>query len=67
MPKMKTHKGTLKRVRVSATGKVKHKRANAGHLMSGKSGNRCRALRTPSVLSGPFQKRLSKALCGKKA
>ena len=42
--KMKTHKGARKRLRVSATGKVRHQRAWASHLMSGKSGSRRRAL-----------------------
>ena len=37
MPKQKTHKGLKKRVRVTATGKIKHKKAGAGHLMSRKS------------------------------
>ena len=64
MPKMKTHKGLKSRVKVTATGKVKHKRANAGHLMSGKSGNRCRALRRPGILKSAFQKRIKTALAG---
>ena len=45
MPKMKRHKGLAKRVKVSATGKVMHKKINAGHLMSGKNGKRRRRLR----------------------
>lgn len=45
MPKMKRHKGLAKRVRVTASGKIKYKKSNAGHLMSGKSGNRKRRLR----------------------
>ncbi|MBN2063615.1 MAG: 50S ribosomal protein L35 [Sedimentisphaerales bacterium] len=45
MPKLKTHKGLAKRVRVTATGKVVYKRAFGGHLMSHKSGNRVRGLR----------------------
>ncbi|MCA9256901.1 MAG: 50S ribosomal protein L35 [Phycisphaerales bacterium] len=53
MPKMKTHKGLLKRVKVSARGKVRYNRSNAGHLMSGKDGNRCRRMRKHSVLSNP--------------
>ena len=63
MPKMKTHKGLKKRVRISATGKVKFKSANAGHLMSGKSGNRKRRLRTPTILKGAVKARIIEA-CG---
>jgi large subunit ribosomal protein L35 len=62
MPKMKTHKGIKKRVRITAKGKVRHKRANAGHLMSGKSGSRCRNLRRPGVLKNSFGRRLKTAL-----
>ena len=47
MPKMKTHKGVAKRMKVRPGGKVSFKRAGAGHLMSGKSGKRCRQLRRP--------------------
>jgi large subunit ribosomal protein L35 len=66
MPKMKTHKGIKKRVRVTAKGKIKYRRPNAGHLMSGKSGNRCRAMRRPSILGGPLRKRMKNALAGTK-
>ncbi len=62
MPKMKTHKGLKKRFRVSAKGKVRHKRSNAGHLMSGKSGDRCRAMRRPAALKGAVGKRIKIAL-----
>ena len=44
MPKQKTHKGLKKRVKVTATGKVKRKRAGAGHLMSSKNAKRRRRL-----------------------
>ena len=64
MPKMKTHKGLKKRVKITAPGKVRHRRANKGHLMSGKSGNRRRFLRRPSTLNAPFVKRIKIALGG---
>ncbi len=62
MPKMKTHKGLKKRVKLTANGKLKHKRANSGHLMSGKSGNRCRRLRQRSILNDALGKRMKLAL-----
>ncbi len=62
MPKMKTHKGTKKRVRVTASGKIKHRRSNTGHLMSGKSGKRRRSLRQRGVLKSSFAKRMLRAL-----
>lgn len=62
MPKMKTHKGLKKRVKVTASGKVRYKSSFAGHLMSGKSGNRCRNLRRPALLSGKPAVRVKIAL-----
>ncbi len=62
MPKMKTHKGSKKRIKITANGKVRHKRANSGHLMSGKSGGRCRSLRKPTTLKPAFAKRFKIAL-----
>jgi large subunit ribosomal protein L35 len=48
--KMKTHKGTKKRFKVTATGKVVHKRCGSSHLNSHMSGKRIRRLRKPAVL-----------------
>ena len=45
MPKMKTHKGMKKRFKISANGKVLHKRCGSSHLMSHKSGKQVRRLR----------------------
>jgi large subunit ribosomal protein L35 len=45
MPKLKTHKGIKKRFKVSATGKVSHKKCGSSHLMSHKSGKQVRRLR----------------------
>ena len=50
MPKQKTHKGLRKRVTVTATGKLKHKRAGGGHLMSSKSAKRRRKIASPTVM-----------------
>jgi large subunit ribosomal protein L35 len=50
MPKIKTHKGAKKRFKVSANGKVSHKRCGSSHLNSHKSGKRIRRLRKKSIL-----------------
>ena len=50
MPKLKTHKGIKKRFKVSATGKVSHKRCGSSHLMSHKNGKQVRRLRKKSTL-----------------
>ena len=52
MPKMKTHKSTKKRIKVTARGKVKRKKAGARHLAGGKSAKRKRHLRRPTVQGG---------------
>ena len=45
MSKLKTHKGTRKRVSITGRKKVKFKRAFTSHLMSHMSGNKVRKLR----------------------
>jgi large subunit ribosomal protein L35 len=62
MNKRKTHKGMAKRVQVTASGKIRHKRAGAGHLMSCKNGNRKRHLRRPSFLKGAIAKTVAEML-----
>ena len=56
MPKQKTHKGLKKRVKVTATGKVKHKRTGGGHLMSGKNAKRRRRVRSSSLMTRAMAK-----------
>ena len=36
MPKLKTHKGMAKRIKLTAGGKLLHRRANRGHLLAHK-------------------------------
>ncbi|MBN1765835.1 MAG: 50S ribosomal protein L35 [Sedimentisphaerales bacterium] len=62
MHKQKTHKGLKKRVTVTARGKIKRKRSFAGHLMSGKSGNRCRSLRKTEGMSNTMARKTRTAL-----
>ena len=62
MPKGKTHKGLLKRVRISKTGKVRHRSAFHKHLSSHKSGKRLRQLRKDPYVASPEAKRFEKML-----
>lgn len=63
MPKMKTHKGLAKRVKVTANGKVTYRKSNMGHLMSGKNGSRRRKLRKDGTLNNPaLVRRIIRAL-----
>ncbi|MGQ9649975.1 MAG: 50S ribosomal protein L35 [Phycisphaerae bacterium] len=50
MPKMKTHKGLGKRVKVTARGKVKRRKAFTGHLLSGRPGRRLRRLKKAALM-----------------
>ena len=45
MPKMKTHKGSRKRFRITASGKLKRRQAGKKHLNSPKAAKRKRQLR----------------------
>jgi large subunit ribosomal protein L35 len=58
MPKMKSHKGMAKRVKVTARGKVRYKPSFASHLMSGKSGDRVRRLRKPVLVTPVMAKKI---------
>lgn len=49
MGKMKTHKGTKKRFRLTATGKVKHRHAGTSHLATRKTHKQKRNLRGTTV------------------
>ncbi len=42
MAKMKTHRGAAKRFRVSANGKILHRRATGNHMLRKKTGSRRR-------------------------
>lgn len=62
MPKQKTHKGMRKRFKVTASGKIKHRKAFRGHKLSHKSGKRKRGLRQDNVTDGPEAKIIRAAL-----
>jgi len=51
MPKGKTHKGVRKRMKLTRRGKITRRRANRGHLMSGKRGKRRRHLRGKATVA----------------
>jgi large subunit ribosomal protein L35 len=52
MPKQKSHKGLVKRIKVTATGKLKRKHCGGSHLMSGKNAKRRRRIRSSSIITG---------------
>jgi large subunit ribosomal protein L35 len=62
MPKMKTHKGTKKRFRLTATGKVKHRHAGTSHLATRKTHKQKRNLRGTTVVKDVDTQRIQRAL-----
>jgi len=64
MPKMKTHKGIKKRVKVTARGKIKYYRSGSRHLMAGKSAKRKRRLKRPGILEGTLAAKMLRLIGG---
>ena len=52
MPKQKTHKGIQKRFKLTASGKVKHRKAFRGHKLAKKGGKRNRQARVDRLVQG---------------
>lgn len=64
MPKMKTHSGTAKRFKITSTGKIRRRRANANHLLEGKSSKRKRHLNSADAVVAPEDKKRIRRLLG---
>lgn len=64
MPKQKTHKGTKKRFRLTASGKAKHRSAGTSHLAARMSQKRKRKLRGTSTTNDTNSKIIALALAG---
>ena len=62
MPKLKTHKGTAKRIKLTSTGKLTRRRAFGNHMLSKKSKSRKRNFNTPATITGGMAKNAKRAL-----
>lgn len=62
MPKLKTHKGTAKRIKISGTGKLIRERAYGNHILAKKSKARKRNMHTAGVIKGKIRKNVKTAL-----
>ena len=62
MPKMKTHKGTAKRVKVTSTGKLLRRRAFGAHLLAKKSKSRKRRINSTAEITGGERNNIKRAL-----
>jgi len=66
MPKMKTHSGSKKRFRLTATGKARGRRAFSSHILEKKSPKRKRRMSRPSVISEHDERRVKELLGAKR-
>ncbi len=64
MTKQKTHKSTKKRFRLTATGKVKHRKCGTSHLAISKPAKKIRQLRGTRVLEPSLTRAVVDALRG---
>lgn len=62
MPKLKSHRGAMKRFKVTAKGKIKRSKAFASHLLSKKSAKRKRRLRKSDILCTSDTKKIKRLL-----
>ena len=54
MPKQKSHRGAVKRFKLTASGKVKRNHAGKNHILTKKSQKRKRKLRKSAIVVGKF-------------
>ena len=66
MPKVKTHSGSKKRFRLTATGKVRGRSAFSSHILEKKSPKRKRRLGRPATISKHDEARVKSLLGAKK-
>ncbi|MFP5332155.1 MAG: 50S ribosomal protein L35 [Acidimicrobiia bacterium] len=64
MPKMKTHRGAAKRIKMTGTGRLRRKQAGKGHLKLAKGQDRFRRLGGEADLA-PGDEKVVKKLLGK--
>lgn len=64
MPKMKTNRGAAKRLRKTATGRIRRRRAFKSHILTKKSAKRKRRLRQATLVSKADEKRVRRLLPG---
>ena len=62
MPKLKTHKGTAKRIKITGSGKITRERAYGNHILAKKSKARKRNMKTAAFVSGKIKKNIKTAL-----
>lgn len=66
MPKTKTHSGSKKRFRITATGKLRGRSAFSSHILEKKPPRRKRRLAEPAIISKHDRKRVRTLLGAKR-
>jgi large subunit ribosomal protein L35 len=67
MPKMKTHSGTKKRFKLTASGKVRGRHSFSSHILEKKSAKRKRHLGQPTIVAKHDESRVKTLLGAKKS
>lgn len=62
MPKLKTHKGTAKRIKITSTGKLTRRRAFGNHMLAKKSKSRKRVIGKSALVTGSAAKNVKRAI-----
>lgn len=62
MGKLKTHKATAKRFKITKTGKVIQRTSGQGHFNARESGNKMRKKRNDHQVARPERKRIVRAI-----
>jgi large subunit ribosomal protein L35 len=62
MPKLKTNRGAAKRLKATGSGKIKHYKAYASHLLTSKTTKRKRNLRHSELVSPRDAKNMKRLL-----
>ena len=62
MPKMKTHSGAAKRVKVTGTGKLRRRQINMNHILEKKPTKRTRRLNREETFAPGDEKRVKRLL-----
>ncbi|MCK4412735.1 MAG: 50S ribosomal protein L35 [Candidatus Eisenbacteria sp.] len=62
MPKIRTRRATAKRFKVTGSGRIRRRRANKGHLLTGKTRKRKRFLRQGDLVHATDETRIRRQL-----
>ena len=62
LPKLKTHRGAMKRFKKTGTGKIKRGHASARHILTSKTRKQKRKLRKSGLVSDGDHKRIARML-----